>query len=192
MKKYIPIHKKLIRLSEINNRIIPEALKNISEILSKNNIEFCILGGVNLPVYNYNRTTDDIDLLINKKDKDKFYNLKGKYFKSAFKGTLRNFFWNIPKIKLEIIFSGEKAGSNKGIEYIEPNKIKIVKSKIPYLKLKYLIMYKLCSGLYGKARISDFGDVQKLILNNKLSKDFTNDFRKDLKDKYTEIWESTF
>ena len=53
-------------------------------------------------------------------------------------------------------------------------------------------MYKLCAGLYGKARISDFGDVQKLILNNKLPENFANDFRKDLKDKYIEIWKSTF
>ena len=42
VKRYIPIYKNLTKLSEINNKVIPEALKNISEILFKNNIIFVL------------------------------------------------------------------------------------------------------------------------------------------------------
>ena len=76
----------------------------------------------------------------------------------------------------------------KGIEYKEPHEIDKIKNTIPKLTLENMIQYKLCSGLYGKGRMKDFGDVQELIVINDLPKDYADSFRKDLKNKYVEIW----
>lgn len=167
-----------------------ENMKIISKVLKQNDIDFCFIGGAILPEYGYNRTTEDIDILISKSDKDKFLKLAGTYLKRKFKDAQKSFYWNNPKIQIDIIYSGDKAGDmTKGIEYKEPYEIDMVKNSIPKLTLENLIQYKLCSGLYGKGRLKDFGDVQQLIIINDLDKEFANSFRKDLKNKYIEIWE---
>ena len=191
MKRHKPIYKNFNYLMEMNYKYLPVVINEITKLFKEKNINFCFIGGIVLPQYGYGRTTDDIDILISKNDKDKFYNLVGIYLKPAFQGAEKMFFWNEPKIKIEIIFSGEKAGSEKGIEYIKPKQIKSIKRGIPYLSLEKLIEYKLASGLYGQIRLKDFSDIQELIQSNNLPLSYTHNFRKDLTNKYKEIWYQT-
>lgn len=59
-------------------------------------------------------------------------------------------------------------------------------NKFFILYLKFLVIYKLYSGIKNK-RLKYFGDVQELIKINKLKKDFAKLFKRDLRDKYLEI-----
>ncbi len=62
---------------------------------------------------------------------------------------------------------------------------------MPIIPLSKLIEYKLICGLYDYDRLCDFGDVQKLIKLNNLTKNFSILFRDDIKEKYLEIWNQT-
>jgi hypothetical protein len=187
---------KLKRYSELKKlfffmeTIMPKAMIEIVEILNNKNIDFCFIGGSILPKYGYNRTTNDIDILISRKDRLKFETLVGTYIKRAFSGATKKFIWNSTKTKIDIIYSGEFAGSTTNIEFFEPKKISSIKNGLPILKLNYLIFYKLVSGIYGK-RLKDFGDIQELIKINNLPEDYANNFKNDLKKKYIEIWNNT-
>jgi hypothetical protein len=74
-----------------------------------------------------------------------------------------------------------------GLEFSEPKKISETVNGLPILSLEKLIEYKISSGIYGD-RLKDLGDVQELIKANKLPLDFGDNFRKDLREKYSEIW----
>ena len=186
VKRYKRIESQFME-SFVNNQ--EETMKTIAKVLKQNQIEFCFIGGAVLPEYGYNRVTEDIDILVSKKDKDKFLTLAGTYLKRKFKDAQKSFYWNNPKTQIDVIYSGDRAGDmTKGIEYKEPHEIDKIKNTIPKLTLENMIQYKLCSGLYGKGRMKDFGDVQELIVINDLPKDYADSFRKDLKNKYVEIW----
>lgn len=163
-----------------------KAKKAIVSLLKDNNIEFVFIGGLARNHYASIRTTDDIDILVAKKDKDKVKNLPIGYIKNLSGDTARVFKLHDPEIKIEILYSGDYAGNKDGIIYKEPHLI----SNGDIISLKNLIEYKLSSGLYGK-RFKDYGDIQDLIKQNNLKKNFANSFREDLKKLYLELWEAT-
>lgn len=172
-------------LNELN-----QAMRNITALLKKNKINFCFIGGATLKEYDYIRMTDDIDILISKKDKSKFKKLENEYYISP-QGNLGPYEWIRPQIDLDVMYSGNFAGDKRGIPYKEPNEISHLSGSLPILDLEYLIQYKLSAGIYDN-RLNDFGDIQKLIKINNLPFDYADNFREDLKNKYIEIWKLTF
>lgn len=179
MKRYQSKLKSMFMESFIND--LKNSMKSIYNILKSNNINFIFIGGATLPFYNYNRTTEDIDILISKEDKAKFESLNGKYFKKAFQGATRTFVWNNPKTKIDILYSGDEKQS---LEYKEPKEIGYKKNGLPFITLENLIEYKLSANRY-----IDLNDVEQLITKNKLSKNLADNFKKDLRKKYVEIWD---
>lgn len=163
-----------------------QSMRNITALLKKNNIRFCFIGGAILSKYNYDVTTRDIDILVDKNDKSKFKKLENEYYISpqSINGPLE---WIRPKVDLDVMYSGNYAGNNQGIKYEDPDKISHKQDNLPILDLKYLIQYKLSSGIYDN-RFKDFGHIQELIKLNSLPENYADDFREDLKNKYIEIW----
>jgi len=177
-----------MKLLENYIKEIDLALEEINELFAKYKIDYCIIGGTALSKYRYTRQTDDIDILISSHDIEKLNNLPIGYIRKV---TKKVFKLHNPEAKVEIIFSGERAGDNRGIDYVEPIGISIMDKKTGayIISLPYLVAYKLSAGIYGK-RLKDFGDVQELIMRNKLPIDYLDgDFREDIVAKYREIWE---
>lgn len=166
-------------------RDVEEAKIAIRKLLTDNNISFVFIGATARNEYASPRTTEDIDLLISKNDKEKLKKLPIGLIRNI--SNYRVFSLHNPKTKVEVIFSGEKAGSSKGIEYKDPSELDNGNNT---LTLKSLIMYKLSSGKYGN-RYKDFGDIQDLITQNKLPIDYADSFRQDLKEVYRQIWSET-
>jgi len=160
----------------------------ISNILEKNNIDFCFVGGATLIGYNYRRTTDDIDILVSKMNKNELMSLKGRCFKPAFQGAKRKFIWNNPQIKIDILFSGDE---KKSLVFEEPKEISVIFNGVPVISLEKLIEHKLASGTFSSDRYKDLADVQELIRINKLHKNYGSNFREDLEQVYIKIWNDT-
>jgi hypothetical protein len=169
-----------------------KSIKELSYILKQKGIHFTFIGGAARNQYKYEVTTADLDILVSKKDFEKMKDLPIGFIREISKGRAKSFQLHDPKTKVDVIYTGEISGDGvNGLKYPDPEKIsKNIKGE-PFITLKNLIMYKLSSGLYGK-RYKDFGDIQGLIKANKLSKDYAKDFRKDLKDKYIELWLDTY
>lgn len=161
--------------------------KQIKKLLDEYNIPFVFIGGVARNEYARSRTTSDVDILVSSKDKQKMLNLPIGYIKCLTKDSAKRFVLHEPKTEIEVMYSGEKAGNSKGIEFPEPQKVDNGKN---VMTLKALVEFKLCSGLLAN-RYKDYGDIQDMIKENKLPKDYAKKFRNDLKDLYEQLWDAT-
>ena len=165
-----------------------EAVKSLSSVLKDNNITYVYIGGVARNQYGYNRMTEDIDILVDKADKDKMSKLPIGRIRELSKGSLRRFKLHNPATPIDVLYTGDHAGNKDGIEYKDFMKdSKLIKGEL-FLSLEGLIKYKLSSGIYGHLRFKDFDDIVVLIERNKLPQDYANKFRKDLTEKYKELW----
>lgn len=170
-----------------------KAIENISTLLKDKGINFTFIGGAARNQYGYEKITEDIDLLVDIKDKDKMLNLPIGYIRELSKGRGKRFILHNPKTQIDVIYSGEEAGSEfSNIKYCEPSIISKNIKGVPFITLKALINYKLASGIYGKLRFKDFDDIIELIKRNNLPLKYCNDLRGDLKDKYIELWRQIY
>jgi len=164
------------------------SIKSIAFLLDHHNIKFTIIGGAARNQYGYSKMTEDIDILIAKEDKEKVLNLPIGSIRDLSNKRGKVFSLHNPKTKVEVIYSGEISGDGiNGLKYDDPDKISTTVKGVPFMTLKKLIEYKLSSGIYGK-RLKDFADIIGLIKENNLKQDYANNFRKDLKKKYIELW----
>lgn len=172
-------------ISELN-----KAIKMITSILKDRDISFCIIGGAARFKYKVSKMTEDVDILIDKKDRDKLKSIPIGHMKDLSNGGAKVFNLHDPKTKVEFIYSDEISGDGvKGIRYPVPEKISKSIDGIPYITLKALIQFKLSAGIYGN-RLKDFSDIVDLIQANHLKRNYALKFRNDLKEKYEELWDS--
>jgi hypothetical protein len=180
------IYKKFQMMEEVNYKLKSEIPK-IGQLLNEINIDYCVIGGACLPIYNLNRATKDVNLLIYAKDREKLESLIGIYFKLQFSDSKRNLIWKKGNILVDYFFSGEVSGSTGGLEFQKPSLLCIEIEGIKIITLPNLIQYKLSSGTYGR-RSKDLSDVEELIKINNLPFNYSevNRFREDL----IRIWEN--
>jgi predicted nucleotidyltransferase len=184
MKKYKP-YESVFMESFIQD--LKKSIQELYNILSQNNINFTIIGGAARNEYGVKKITEDVDILVDAKDKEKMKKLPIGYIKELSKGTTRVFSLHEPKTKVEVIYTGEISGDGiHGLVYVDPKKVSERHNGIPFLTLKNLVMYKLSA-----ARHKDYADVQELIKVNKLKRNYADKFRVDLKNKYIELYDET-
>lgn len=163
-------------------------LHKITALLHEHDIHFTFIGGVALNMNGYHRQTDDIDLLVDVKDKQKMLELPVGYVRDLSHGRGKAFKWNDPQTKVEAIYTGEISGDGvNGLEYVNPDTISQNIDGVPVLRLEELIRYKLSSGIYG-LRGRDLIDVENLVYLKDLPRNYADGFRKDLKREYIRIW----
>jgi len=165
------------------------SIKNISKLLKQFKISFTFIGGAARNQYGYQKITEDIDLLVSKKDREKMKNLPIGFIKDMSNNRAKKFILHNPKTEIDVIYEDEISGDGiNGLKFINPDKLSNNIDGIPFISLKALIMYKLSSGIYGKSRYKDFDDIIELIKRNNLSKNYADKFREDLKQKYIQLW----
>lgn len=158
-----------------------DVIKHIARELDENGVEYCVIGGVALATYNYERFTSDVDLLVSKEGFDiiknnflgRGYNLRPGSTKNL------NYVSHSGKVPIDILVEGDKEGS---IIMPRPNGIREKRGGIWYLTLPKLIEFKLNAG-----RPNDIQDVLKLIEVNELNKSLANKLSGSAKDKYLNL-----
>lgn len=161
--------------------------QRIKELLDSYNIPFVFIGGVARNSYISARTTSDVDILVSASDKQKMINLPIGYIRCLSKDSGKRFILHEPKTEVEVMYSGEYAGDNRGITFPEPE---YIDNGNNVMTLKSLVEFKICSYLYAN-RLKDAGDVQEIILEKHLKRNYGTDFRKDLKEAYIKLWDMT-
>ena len=130
-----------------------DSIKNLSKILKDNNINFTFIGAAARNQYGHTRTTEDLDILVAKEDKEKMLNLPIGYIKDISNGRGKRFKLHEPKTDIDVIYSGEISGDGiNGLKFLSPEKISHIIKGESFLTLKFLILYKLSSGINGKGR----------------------------------------
>lgn len=180
--------KSTFMLTELNS--LKRSIIALHTILSDHNINYVIIGGIAIEEYGYARFTEDIDILVDLKDKEKLLNIPPGFIQSI---SDRTFYLHEPKIKVEVLYSGDYTGAhNDGIQFISPKKLLEYRGGIPFLTLPHLIEYKISAGMYGNNRkYKDYNDVIMLIQKHKLPRNLgiTNNFREDLNTEYIKLFD---
>lgn len=168
-----------------------QSLYNLGKILNEYDINYCIVGSIVMTQYNYVRMTEDIDILVNSKDKQKLLSIPPGLIRT-YDNTERRIKLISPSTNIDVLYSGDKGDDKEPFIFPTPetvsNMITINDIEIPFLSLKQLILFKLRSGTYAKGRLNDLADVQKLIQLNNLPENYCDDCRIDIKKQYRKLY----
>lgn len=135
----------------------------IAKDFEESEIEYCIVGGVALGVYNYKRFTEDLDILVSKKTEKLIdEHLVGNGYTKR-PGSIRNLYYHTMtgKIPVDIIIEGD---NKSGFVVPNPRDVRVKLTGAWFLSLKALITMKLST-----SRPEDKQDVAKLISVNDLT-----------------------
>lgn len=163
---------------------------DIGKLFNDYKITYAITGGVALSTYNYNRTTDDVDIVVSKESFDTIQNdLVGRYFTMR-PGSTRNMYYTRlgRRVPVDIIIEGD----NKcGIELGNPIEYREKRNGVWWVKLHKLLEIKITGG-FQKNREADWPDVIRLIRENSLPRNLMvdQDVEKRVKVKYLSLWDS--
>jgi hypothetical protein len=167
-------------IAEIQSPVM--LVKHLARDLDENGIKYCVIGGLALGIHNYQRSTEDIDILVAKEDFPKIsQKLLGRGY-TLRAGSKKNMYMHSgsSKVPVDVLVEGDREGS-----ITLPNSIK-VRTKIGgvwYLELPRLIEFKLRAG-----RPRDIQDVLQLINANELTEDYAEKLEDgDIREKFKEV-----
>ena len=141
---------------------ILELLQTIAEDFDNCKIDYCVIGGQSLRLYNYIRATNDIDILVSK---ESFYRIGECLIGRGYilrPGSNKNMYvmLNNGRYPIDVLVEGDIEG-----DFIlpSPKGIRSRYEKIWWINLPKLIEFKLQAG-----RKQDLADVHNLIVENDL------------------------
>lgn len=141
-------------------------LKTIIQDFEEVGIDYCVLGGLALAIYNYDRATDDIDILVSRDSVskiDKFLIGNG-YTRRP--GSTKDLYFHVcgRRIPIDILVEGD---DKSGFVMPNPQKVRNRFFNVWYVDLPHLIAFKLNADEPRHVQ-----DVLSLIKANELKKSF--------------------
>ena len=170
---------------------VHRALRKITSKLQELGVPYAVAGGMALVAHGYDRTTVDVDVLVNAEGlKATHEALEGLGYVAPFRGSkqLRDV---ETSVRIEFLVTGQYPGDGKPkpVAFPDPKDVAVEIEGIRYLGLAALIELKLASGMTNPGRLKDLADVQELIRALKLPRDFEAKLNPYVRVKYDELWE---
>ena len=164
-----------------------ETLRHLETRLKEANIDYVVIGGLALNVYNYPRQTVDVNLVLTPADyKKKFRQLLvGSAYVGA-EGTPRRFVDVNTEVTIDVLIAGRLAGrtsKNPSVRFPDPSEVE-VHGDLRTVSLARLIELKLVTWRY-----KDWGDVVELIRRNNLPESFADRLDPVVRTPYHECYD---
>ena len=169
---------------------VHQALRNIAARFDQLGIPYAVAGGMALVGHGYDRTTVDVDILVTPEGLAAIHaNLEGLGYVAPFAGS-KNLRDTDTGVRIEFLVAGQYPGDGKPkpVAFPDPATIAVDISGVRYVGLPALIELKLASGMTGKGRRKDIGDVQELIRTLGLGEDFAQKLNPYVRGLYIELW----
>lgn len=177
----------------MNESPVQDTLRNIARRLSREGIDYVVIGGMALALHGLVRPTQDVDLLMTGEGLKKFHEeLTGRGYVPLFSGARKHFRDTETGVKVEIITSGEYPGDGKPkpVVFPTPRDVAVAVGEFCVVRLESLIELKLASGLSAKHReLRDLADVQQLIETLNLPQDFGARLDISVRGEYLRLWQ---
>lgn len=168
---------------------LKRTFERLIKCLDEMGISYTLIGGYALILHGVRRFTEDIDLLVSKEGLSKLHNgLVGKgYVQITPVG--RNLRDIETGVQIEFLVSGEFPGDGKPkpVAFPNPEEVSETREGIKVIDLKSLIELKLASGMTAKGRLQDLADVQRLIEQHHLTRDFAEQLHPYVRNKFIEL-----
>jgi len=165
---------------------VHKSLNRIVKRLEKAGIAYVVVGGLAVLAHRYERTTNDVDLLLTPEGLAEFR----KRFVPKNYGTVpkrsRRFVDKTSEVNVDILVTGGVPGQGTPtpIRFPDPNEVGEVINNVRVVNLRTLIELKLAA-----RRHQDFADVVKLIRHNDLDESFAESLHRSVRRDYIECLE---
>jgi hypothetical protein len=169
---------------------VHKTLHRITAKLEQLSIPYAVAGGMALVGHGYRRTTVDVDILVTSEGLAAIHrHLEGLGYVPPFGGS-KNLRDTSTGVRIEFLVAGQFPGDGKPkpVAFPDPSAVAVDIGGVRYLGLANLIELKLASGMTGKGRRKDLGDVQELIRELSLDKAFAERLDEYVRDMYLELW----
>jgi hypothetical protein len=168
---------------------VHQALHSIAARLNQLQIPYAIAGGMALVAHGYERTTQDVDILLTAEGLAKIRSqLEGLGYVPPFAGS-KNLRDTQTGVRIEFLVAGQFPGDGKPkpVAFPDPAAVAIEIDGINYLRVEKLIELKLASGMTNPGRLKDLADVQELIRALNLGEDFETKLDPYVREKFSEL-----
>jgi hypothetical protein len=167
-----------------------KALEKIVGRLTAMGVPFAVAGGMALFLHGYRRFTEHVDILVNQEGLAELHRqLEGRGYLPPFAGSkhLRD---TELGVRVEFLTTGDFPGDGKPkpVAFPDPAAARVDLEGIPCLNLPRLIELKLASGMTNPGRLRDLADVQQVIRQLHLPKDFDQQLDPYVRSTYQEMW----
>lgn len=165
------------------------SLRRIALKLEQLEIPYAVVGGMAVTLHGYIRTTDDVDILVNRNGLMLIHEkLEGLGYVPPFTGSkhLRD---AENGVKIEFLVTGDYPGDGKPkpISFPDPADVSVVIDGLRCISLPKLVELKLASGSIPGRR-KDLGDVQEIIRYRSLPREFGAQVDPSVREKFDELW----
>ncbi len=168
---------------------IHDAAVRIAEAFQGMGIRFAVAGALAANVHGLVRTTEDVDILVNREDLQRFkQQWLGRGWVERFPGS-RGLRDTVADVKVDVLLTGDYPGDGKPKPIAFPDPAEVAETGpdgLPYLPLRVLLELKLASGMTAPHRPRDLDDVIQLIRKNRLAKDL--ELHPYVLDTYRRMW----
>ncbi len=192
------IQRKPSRISLIDEFFVGTAplhqtVERLTKTLNAMQLPFAISDALAVNYHGHFRATQDVDILIRRKDLDAFKDANiGLGWIEKFEGS-KGFVDAIHKIPIDVLITGDYPGDGKpkAISFPDPSDqslLDISETGLPFLSLKTVVELKLASAMTSLVRVQDFADVIALIQKNGLPETFGNRLHPYVSDAWNTYW----
>jgi hypothetical protein len=168
-----------------------ETLRALVERLTRERLDYAVIGAIALAAHGYRRFTEDVDILLTPETLHLFREkLLGLVYLPAFSSASKTFRDTRTGVKIEVMTTGEYPGDGKPkpVVFPDPIEARVEKEDLWVIGLEKLIELKLASGLTAPHRLKDLADVQELILQLGLPLDLEERIDASVRHEYKRLW----
>ena len=169
---------------------VHKALRKITKRLDDLGIPYALAGAMAMFLHGYRRFTEDVDILVTPEGLREIHGqLEGLGYLPPFAGSkhLRD---AENGVRIEFLTTGDFPGDGKPkpVAFPDPKAAGTEIDGIRCLQLPKLVELKLASGMTNPGRLSDLGDVQRMIRALDLPEDLADQLDPFVQQKYRELW----
>ncbi len=164
----------------------------LAERLNADQIDYAIAGALALNVHGVQRMTEDVGVIISRKDLRRFKNhwLGRGYIEVRPGGkSIRDAETNV---RIDFLIAGDFPGDGrpKPVSFPDPKASRVQGDRFSVLSLPMLIELKIASGMTAKDRPGDLQDVIRLVRARNLPRDFQQELNPYVRAKFLELWDA--
>lgn len=165
---------------------VHQAMRRTASRLKKANIPYAIVGGMAINAHKHQRTTADVDFLLNQEGFAEFLRRHVEKDYQRVPGRARRFIERTSGVSIDILVTGLFPGSGKPgpVAFPDPREVSEIIDKHSVVNLPTLIVLKLAARRYR-----DFGDVVELIRANDLGEAFLDKLHPSVRQDFIECLE---
>jgi hypothetical protein len=165
---------------------VHKSLRRLVRHLKKAGIPYVIMGGMAVNAHKYERTTNDVDVLLTPAGLAEFRRLFVPHHYQNVPGRARRFVDQLNHKSVDISVTGRYPSSGHAgpIPFPDPEAVHGTINHIQFVELVTLVQLKLAA-----RRHRDFGDVVELIRFNNLDESFTAKLHRSVRRDYIECLE---